>query len=152
MNGTLASAKYVATATTPKLWVATAPHDTETEGITYQYKSWDAGFFNKRVGSQWNDNTDADGNLLHQAIPVDPFSVTNLFLNYTLRNGSRFDQSKIRLSFNNLFNNNNIVGVTAANPGTATTPFVQNGGDMLTTVPGRSVMVSFQFGFAPKER
>jgi iron complex outermembrane receptor protein len=152
MNGTIASAKYEATSTTPVLWVASAPHDTETEGITYQNKSWDLGFFNKRVGSQWNDNTDANSNLLHQAIPIDPFSVTNLFLNYTLRNGSRFDQSKIRLSFNNLFNDNNIVGVTAANTGTAAIPFVANGEDQLTTVPGRSVMVSFQFGFSPKGR
>jgi len=31
-------------------------------------------FFNKRVGSQWNNNTDASGNLLHKAIPVDPFT------------------------------------------------------------------------------
>jgi iron complex outermembrane receptor protein len=152
MNGTIASAKYVATATTPELWVASAPHDTETEGITYQNKSWDLGFLNKRVGSMWNDNTDASGNLLHQAIPIDPFSVTNLFLNYTLRNGSRFDDSKIRLSFNNLFNDNNIAGVTAANTGTAAVPFVANGKDQLTTVPGRSVMVTFQMGFGPKGR
>jgi iron complex outermembrane receptor protein len=75
-----------------------------------------------------------------------------MFLNYTLRNGSKFDQSKVKLSFNNLFNNNNIAGVTAANTGTAAAPFVANGMDMLMTVPGRSVMVTFQFGFAPKER
>jgi iron complex outermembrane receptor protein len=147
MNGTVASAKYVSTATTPELWVASAPHDTETEGVTYQNKSWDLGFFNKRVGSQWNDNTDASGNLLHQAIPIDPFSVANLFLNYTLRNGSRFDQSKIRLSFNNLFDNENNTAVTAANTGTAAIPFTPAGGDQFTLVPGRSVMVSFQLGF-----
>jgi iron complex outermembrane recepter protein len=152
MNGTVASAKYVATATTPSLWVTSAPHDTETEGITYQNRNWDLGFIAKRVGTQWNDNTDTNGNLLHQAIPIDPFTVANMFLNYTLRNGSRFDQSKIRLSFNNLFNNNNIVGVTAFNTGTAAVPFVANGQDQLTTVPGRSVMVTFQFGFAPKGR
>lgn len=152
MNGTIASAKYVSTATTPTLWVAGAPHDTETEGVTYQMKSWDMGIFNKRVGTQWNDNTDANGNLLHQAIPIDAFTVSNLFLNYTIRNGSRFDESKVRLSFNNLFNNNNIVGVTAANTGTASAPFVANGGDMLTTVPGRSVMVTFQMGFGSKGR
>jgi hypothetical protein len=42
--------------------------------------------------------------------------------------------------------------VTAENTGTAAAPFVANGMDMLTTVPGRSVMVTFQFGFSPKER
>jgi hypothetical protein len=29
---------------------------------------------------------------------------------------------------------------------------VAAGQDMLTTVPGRSVMVTFQMGFSPKER
>jgi iron complex outermembrane recepter protein len=152
LNGTLASAKYVATSTTPELWVASAPKDTLSEGITYQDRNWDLGFINKRVGPQWNDNTDANGNLLHQAIPIAPFTVSNLFLNYTLRNGAKFDQSKVKLSFNNLFNNNNVAGVTAANTGTAAVPFVANGMDMMTTVPGRSVMVTFQFGFSPKER
>jgi iron complex outermembrane receptor protein len=152
LNGTYASAKYVSTATTPELWVASAPKDTATEGITYQDKNWDLGFINKTVGQQWNDNTDASGNLLHQAIPISAFTVSNMFLNYTVRNGSRFDQSKIKLSLNNLFNDNNIVGVTAFSTGTAATPFVANGYDMLTTVPGRSVMVTFQLGFSPKER
>ena len=152
LNGTLASAKYVATTTSPVLWVASAPKDTASEGITYQDRNRDIGFINKRVGQQWNDNTDANGNLLHQAIPIAPFTVSNLFLNYTLRSGSKFDQSKIRLSFNNLFNNNNIAGVTAASAGTAAVPFVANGMDMLTTVPGQSVMATFQFGFSPKER
>jgi iron complex outermembrane receptor protein len=152
LNGTVGTSKYVATATTPELWVASAPADTATEGVTYQDRNWDLGFINKRVGQQYNDNTDASGNLLHQAIPIAPFTVSNMFLNYTLRNGSKFDQSKVKLSFNNLFNNNNIAGVTAANTGTAAAPFVANGMDMLMTVPGRSVMVTFQFGFAPKER
>lgn len=152
LNGTVGTAKYVATATTPELWVASAPANTSTEGITYQDRNWDLGFINKRVGAQWNDNTDANGNLLHQAIPIEPFTVSNLFLNYTLRNGSKFDQSKVKLSFNNLFDNNNIAAVTAENTGTAAAPFVANGMDMLTTVPGRSVMVTFQFGFSPKER
>jgi len=118
--------------------------------MTYQNKIWDLGFFNKRVGTQWNDNTDASGYLLHQAIPIDPFSVANLFLNYTLRNGSTFDQSKVRLSFNNLFNNNN--ATTAANTGAVAVPFTPNGGDQLTLVPGRSVMVTFQMGFGPNGR
>jgi len=152
LNGTLASAKYEATATTPVLWVASAPHDTETEGITYQSRNWDLGFFNKRVGSQWNDNTDSGGNLLHQAIPIDPFSVANVFFNYTLRNGSRFDQSKIRLSFNNLFNNTNNTATTADLTGTAAVPYTPNGGDQVTLVPGRSVMVTFQMGFGSKGR
>lgn len=160
LNGTVGTAKYVAAAAnpalgapaTPVLWVAGAPHDTETEGVTYQDKNWALGFINKRVGYQWNDNTDPNGNLLHQAIPIAPFSVANLFANYTVRNGSMWDQSKIRLSFNNLFNDNNNTLTTAANPGTSAVPYTPNGGDILTLVPGRSVMVTFQLGFSPKQR
>ena len=153
LNGTVDSAKYESTSTTPELWVASAPHDTESEGLTYQDRHWDLGFFNKRVGSQWNDNTGpASDPLLHQAIPIDSFSVSNLFINYTLNNGSRFDQSKVKLSFNNLFNNQNLTAVTAGAAGTAAVPFTANANDLLTLVPGRSVMVTFQFGFAPKER
>jgi iron complex outermembrane recepter protein len=160
LNGTVGTAMYVAAAAnavlgtpaTPELWVAGAPHDTETEGLTYQDQNWALGFINKRVGYQWNDNTDANGNLLHQAIPIAPFSVANLFANYTVRNGSKWDQSKIRFSVNNLFNNNNNTSTVAANSGTAAVPYTANGEDILTLVPGRSVMVTFQLGFSKKER
>jgi iron complex outermembrane receptor protein len=161
LNGTLASAKYVASAAnttlgtiaTPALWVAGAPHDTETEGVTYQDKNWALGFINKRVGYQWNDNTGPqDDPLLHQAIPIAPFTVANIFANYTVLNGTKWDNSKIRFSVNNLFNNNNNTLTTAANSGTAAAPYTPDGGDILTLVPGRSVMVSFQLGFSPKQR
>jgi iron complex outermembrane receptor protein len=160
LNGTVGTAKYVSAAAnsalgtpaTPVLWVAGAPHDTETEGVTYQDKNWALGFINKRVGYQWNDNTDANGNLLHQAIPIAPFSVANLFANYTVSNGSKWDHSKIRFSVNNLFNNNNNTLTTAANSGTAAIPYTPDGGDILTLVPGRSVMVTFQLGFSPKQK
>ena len=147
LNGTITNAKYLATSTTPDTWVASTPHDTESEGLTYQNRNWDLGFFNKRIGSMWNDNGG-----IHQAAPIDPFSVTNLFLNYTLRNGSRFDQSKIKLSFNNLFDNHNVVAVTPAKGGTYASPFTVNSGDQLTLLPARSVMVTFQMGVGPKGR
>ena len=159
LNGTLGRAKYEsqaaqaatptspAIAAAPSLWVASAPHDTESEGVTYQDRHWDLGIFNKRVGTQWNDN-----GAVHQAAPIDSFSVTNLFLNYTLANGSKFRDSKVRLSFNNLFDNHNVVAVTPANAATPTLPYAPAGGDQLTLLPARSVMVTFQLGFSPKER
>jgi iron complex outermembrane receptor protein len=160
LNGTLGSAKYeaaaaqAATATVPaspatvSAWVALAPHDTESIGPEYQNKSWDLGFFNKRVGSRWEDDGSA-----HQNVPLDPFWESNLFLNYTIRNGSRFDRSKIKLSFNNLFNNLNTVDIGAANSVSANTvPYTPNSLDTLELLPGRSVMVTFQMGFSPKER
>jgi iron complex outermembrane recepter protein len=151
-NGTLDSAKYVSTSTTPSLWVAGAPHDTETIGLTYQRRAWDFGFFDKRVGTQWNDNTDASGNLLHQAIPISSFSVSNLFLNYTIKSESMFSGSKLRLSINNIFSDENVEAVTAANTGTATTPFTPSLADQMTLLPGRSIMFTFQMGFVPKKK
>jgi iron complex outermembrane receptor protein len=49
LNGTVGQAKYVASG----LYVANAPKNTETVGLTYQHKSWDVGFFNKRIGNMW---------------------------------------------------------------------------------------------------
>jgi iron complex outermembrane receptor protein len=88
------------------LWVATTPSDTETEALTYQNHGFDFGFFNKRVGSLRQD----DGAYHNQGI-VNPFQVSNAFLNYTIRRGSRFDQTKIRLSVNNLLDQHNLTSL-----------------------------------------
>ncbi|HZB87141.1 MAG TPA: TonB-dependent receptor [Terracidiphilus sp.] len=152
LNGTITSAQYVATATTPVGEIAGSPHDTEQEGITYQDKQWEAGFFNKRVGTQFNDNSGSAAGVIHSAIPIDAFSIANLFINYNFSKFGRFGQSKLRLSLNNLLDDRSIVGVAAANAGTYANPYTINPGDDLTLTPGRSVTVSFQFGFAPKER
>jgi iron complex outermembrane receptor protein len=160
VNGTLGKATYEAadaqpatatapaSAASPSAWVALAPHDTETVGPTYQDKGWDVGFFNKRVGTRWED----DGGY-HQTVPLDPFWVSNLFANYTLRSASRFDDSKIKLSFNNLFDNHNIADIGAANAVTANNVlYTPSSQDTLELLPGRSVMVTFQLGFSPKGR
>lgn len=160
LNGTLGEAKYEAaaaqpaTATSPAIpaspsaWVALAPHDTETIAPTYQRGGWDVGFFNKRVGKRWQD----DGSY-HQNVPLDPFWVSNLFFNYTIRNGSRFDNSKIKLSFDNLFDNHNIVDNSPANSVTANNQlYTPSSLDALELLPGRSVMVTFQFGFGSRGR
>jgi iron complex outermembrane receptor protein len=98
--------------------------------------------------------------------------VTNLFLNYTIRSGGRFDQTKIRLSFNNLFNEHNVTGNTIAGNANAATlsqtvngvtytytdpfatlgPTPYNGGDNITILPGRSIMVAITFGYNPGKR
>lgn len=160
LNGTVGSAKYEAAAAqaatgtapaspaSPEAWVALAPHDTESLGLTYQSKGLDFGFFNKRVGSRWED----DGPY-HQNVPLDPFWMNNLFLNYTVRNGSRFDNSKIKFSVNNLFDSHDITDVSPANSTAASLlSYVPASGDNIQLLPGRSFMVTFQFGFSPKER
>ncbi len=159
LNGTAGTAKFVsqtistapatagqAPTSTPNAaygqWVGNAPANTEGYGLTYQSNTFDAGIFNKRIGPYWN----AQGKF-QQVTPIDPFQVTNLFFNYSVRGGHLLDGSKLRLSFNNLFDTRSVSSLTAFNK---TAVFTPNPGDSLGLLPGRSVTASFIFGFAPK--
>ncbi len=145
LNGTAGSARYVSSGYVNKgLWVANTPSNTEAFGLTYQQKHFDLGIFDKRVGPMWNDNTP-----YNQVIPIDPFSVTNVYFNYVLGNGSHFDQTKFRLSLNNVFNNQNIVGVQQAAAGPT---YVAGPGDLLSLLPGRSITMTVTLGYGPKGR
>jgi len=137
VNATKGSAKY----TDSDLWVQNAPSDTETIGLTYNLGSWNVGFFSKRVGLMYNDNGS-----LHQAVPIDPFNITNLFFNYTVRGSSKLSQSRIRLAFNNLTNSHAITGVSPA----STKSNAPSAGDILTLMAGRSVSAAFTVGFSPR--
>jgi iron complex outermembrane receptor protein len=141
LNGTFGSARYVDT----RLWVASAPQDTETVGLLYQWKNWDVGFFNKRIGKMYNDN----GNTaqINQAIGIDPFHITNIFFNYTIKNEGMFRQTKFRLSVNNLTDSHNVIGVPT--PATASS---SNPGDLVTLLPGRSINFAVTFGFSPRHK
>ena len=182
LNGTASNAYYSGSLnanTTPSLtapavwvtapsglWVAQTPTDTEMQGLTYQSKGLDMGVFNKRVGEQRVDN----GQYHNQAI-VNPFSTLDGYLNYTIRNLSIFDGTKIRLSGTNLMDSHNIQSlslagsavaptipgscgasatatVTCSDPFNATTTI--NGGDTPGLMAGRSFSVTVTFGFAPK--
>jgi iron complex outermembrane receptor protein len=162
LNGTVGSARYISsTIYSPVtnaqyanqnlgLWVASTPANTEGYGLSYSQRGLDFGFFTKRVGPMWNDNkasyligTKSVSYTANQVIPIDPFSIANLFFNYTVHNHGHLDNTKLRLSFNNLFDTRGITSVTAANSGTVFTP---NAGDTLGLLPGRSVMVSVVFG------
>jgi iron complex outermembrane receptor protein len=136
-NATIGSAKYANT----HLWVANSPHDTETVGLTYLHKNWDIGFFNKRIGQLYNDNGSTN-----QAVAIDPFNITNLFFNYTMKQASFLRGTKFRLGFNNLFDRHNIVGVVP----TSTASSAPAPGDFLTLMAGRSVSMAVTFGYAPK--
>ncbi len=136
-NGTAGNAKYV----TSGLWVANAPKNTGTLGLTWQRRSWDVGFFDKRIGEMYNDNGTAN-----QAVLIDPFHITNMFINYTLKDRSRFQETKIRLSINNVFDQHNIVGITPA----TTASNLASPGDVLTLLPGRSIMLSVTAGLSPR--
>ncbi|MCU1250198.1 MAG: TonB-dependent receptor plug [Edaphobacter sp.] len=150
------------TVTAPSgLWVANTPSDTEAEGVTYQRKGWDVGVFNKRIGTFYADN-----GAYHNQATINPFNQTNAYFNYTIRTSGRFDQTKLRLSFNNLFDQHNITGdsITGtaltqsikANGTSYTDPFTTagptpiGGGDNISVLPGRSIMLAVTFGLSPK--
>lgn len=137
-NGTISSARY---ADATHLSVANSPHDTQTVGLTYLHKNMDIGFFNKRIGHFYNDNGG-----VNQAVAIDPFNITNLFFNYTIKQASFLRGTKFRLGFNNLFDQHNIVGVTPASTKTS----LPQDGDFVTLMAGRSISISMTFGYAPK--
>ncbi len=136
LNGTIGRARLQQTG----LFVANSPQSTETIGLTYRYKGFDIGYFDKRVGTMYNDNGS-----VNQAVRIDPFHVSNIFLNYTVRGDNFMRGTKIRFGVNNLLDKHSIVGV---NPALASS--VTNGGDILTLLPARSLTIQMTFGYAPK--
>lgn len=152
-----------ATPATVSAWVASAPHDTESIGTTYREQGLDFGIFGKRIGSRWGDISS-----FHQVVPLDPFWMSNLFLNYNVHNHSIFDGSKIKLSVNNIFDDHSIVAIGAANDGTTlATPYTSTASNIVTQnlqlyspswadtmqkQAGRSVMISIQLGLTRHER
>jgi iron complex outermembrane receptor protein len=160
VNGNMGSAKYQEGQFYPNggLWVQDAPKNIETYGLFYQHKNWDVGILHKRVGEMYNDN----GSLAYlingaslkfpvdQAIAIAPFDLTNFFFNYTIKNDGWLRGSKIGFAANNIFNNQNITGITAATKATVLVPFAPNANDVIQTLAGRSVMVSLTVGYAPR--
>jgi len=180
-NGTFDIAKYEAAAAkpavtdsngntitpaipaTPEAWVASAPHDTESMGLTYREKGLDFGIFGKRIGSRW-----ADIGNFHQTVPEDPFWMSNVFVNYSIHGNSIFTGSKIKLSVNNIFDDHSIVGISANNDGTTlATPYTSTPSNIVTQnlqlyspswqdgldkQAGRSVMITFQISLNRPEK
>jgi iron complex outermembrane recepter protein len=129
LNATKGTARY----TDSRLWVQNAPSDTETIGVTYNRGQWNVGLFSKRVGDMWNDNAST-----HEAIPIEPFNISNLFVNYTMHGSSRLSQSRIRFAVNNLTDSHAVTAVAAASAkSNAPAP-----GDILTLMAGRSATIA----------
>jgi len=93
------------------------------------------------VGQTWNDNGS-----VNQAAPNAPFNMTNLFLNYTLGNGSRLDRTRFRFSLNNLFDSH---AITLYTPGSKKTN-VPGPNDVLTMLAGRSVSFTVSLGYSAR--
>ncbi len=160
VNGSLGSAKYQEGVNIPNggLWVADTPKNIEAVSLLWRHKNFDLGFVDKRVGTMYNDNATFLYTIngikipypVDQAITINPFNLVNVFANYTIKNQSWLRGSRIGLAVNNLADSHNIVGVTPAIAPTATAAYVQNPGDLLNLLPGRSVLVTFTAGWAPK--
>jgi iron complex outermembrane receptor protein len=139
-------------------WVANTPKNVETASLLWRHQNWDLGLVDKRVGTLYNDNASLNYLIngvkipypVDEAIKISPFNLVNVFVNYTVKNGSWLRGSKIGFAVTNLADNHNIVGVTPATAPTASVPYVQSPNDLLNLVPGRSVMVTFTAGYAPR--
>lgn len=81
---------------------------------------------------------------------IDPFSIANLSVNYTIKNNSWLRGSRLGLSISNLFDNHNIVGVIPGTGATGTVAYPPGPNDQLTLLPGRSVMFTLTVGYAPR--
>ncbi len=160
LNGSMGAAKYQTGPNYPNggLWVANTPKDTEVVGLFWQLNNWDVGYTNKRVGRMYNDNGSLNYLIngasipfpVDQAIKINPFDVSNVYFNYTMKGASWLRGSKLGVSVNNLFDNHSVVGITPFTAATAAVPFAPNPGDQLNLLPGRSVMVSLTVGYAPR--
>jgi iron complex outermembrane receptor protein len=159
-NGTMGSAKYQTGPKYPNggLWVANTPRNVETVSLLWHHQDWSVGLVDKRVGSLYNDNGSLNYLIngfnipfpVDQAVQINSFNVVNLFANYTVKGRSWMRGSKIGIAVNNLGNSHNIVGITPGVAATAAAHYVESPTDQLNLLPGRSVMITFTAGWAPR--
>ena len=137
LNGSGGTAKY----SSNNLWGAGVPSNTEAVGLTYTSSKWNAGLFSKRVGQTYNDNGS-----VNQAGSNPPFNMTNLFLNYTLGNGSRLDRTRFRFSVNNLFDSHAITAFTFGSKKSN----IPGPNDVVSLLAGRSVSFTVTLGYSAR--
>lgn len=138
MNATFASLKYDATGK----WVAGAPSDTQTIALNYQRANWSVGASANRIGQQYNDDSAKN----NEAFVIDPYTVANLYVNYTVKTPSSFAKAlKLQFGVNNVFDNHAINGIaTAASGSSSLTP---KSTDLLSVNAGRSVQLTATLDF-----
>jgi iron complex outermembrane recepter protein len=159
-NAAIGSAKYAKGPNYPNggEWVANTPSNIEGINLLWQHGNWDLGLIYKHVGQYYNDNGSLTYTIngikepypVDQAITIQPFQLVNAYANYTIKGASFLRGTKVQLAVNNLANSHNIVGITPAVAATASVPYVQNSGDLLNLLPGRSITITFTGGWAPK--
>ena len=114
---------------------AQAPTDTEALGINYAQGNWNVGITDKRIGSMWNQN-----GAIPEAVKIQSYNVANVTANYTMPWGSAHPSlsTKFQFAINNLFSQQNVVGVSPANAPTKTSAFTASPDDQLTVTAPRS--------------
>lgn len=136
-NFTFSSLKYA-----NGQWVAGAPHDTETLGLSFRQGAMVVNLSANRIGRVYND--DKAGN--HQAFALPVALVTNLNVNYTLK--APFDgveKIKLQAAINNLQNAHTIVGI--AGPASGSSDAKPNANDLLSVMPARSLLLTASVDF-----
>jgi iron complex outermembrane receptor protein len=159
-NVSFGSAKYQTGASYPNggFWVANTPDNVEGLSLLWQHRNWDVGVTYKRVGSYYNDNATLNYKVNGISIPfpvdeaykINPWELTNVFFNYTIKNTSRLRGTKIQFAVNNLANSHSLVGITPSIGPTTTAAFVQSPSDLLNLLPGRSFSLTVTGGYAPR--
>jgi iron complex outermembrane recepter protein len=119
-------------------FVQNSPRETEAIGVTYGRGDLSGNVFVRHAGAMFNDNGS-----VHEAIPIDAVTLTNLSITYRLRN-QRPRDTKIQLSVNNLFDNRSIIAVSPASKASN----LPAPGDSVTLLAGRSVALTFTVDFA----
>jgi iron complex outermembrane receptor protein len=136
LNASVLRARY---ADTDQL-VQNSPKHTEALGLNFVRSALSVNIFYKHAASMFNDNGS-----VHEAIYIDPVSVTNLSVSYAVRNPAAFSkQLKIRFSINNLFDSHNIIGVSPASKNSS----VPSPNDQVTLLAARSAALTFTFDLA----
>jgi iron complex outermembrane receptor protein len=139
-NATFGSLKY-ADGSSSGQWVAGAPHDTETMGLSYREGAFSVNLSGNRIGRVYNDSGST-----HEAFALATAVVTNLNINYTLK--SPFDpvqRIKLQAALNNLLNSHTIVGI--AGPVSGSSDAAPNAKDLLTVMPARSLLLTASVDF-----
>lgn len=159
-NAAFLSAKYQEGKNFPNggLWVQDTPSHVFGFSPLWQHSNWDVGVTEKVIGRYYNDNSTLNYVIngvklpypADQAVTISPWDLTNVFINYRIKNLSRFRGSKIQFAINNLANHHSVVGVTPAVGPTAASLFTPNGGDLLNLLPARSYTITITGGWAPK--
>ncbi len=159
-NLSFGSAKYQGGPNYPNggQWVANTPDNVEGLSFLWQHRNFDMGVTYKRIGRYYQDNGSltykingiSESYPVDQAVTIQPWELTNVFLNYTMKNATHFRGTKIQLAVNNLANAHSLVGMTPGVAATAAVPYVQSPLDQLNLLPGRSISLTITAGYAPR--